>query len=384
MPEKPAPASPDRLIEVALDETGLARADARDRAGAARRDLRPHRGQPLRPAARATSGRCRPVPTGSASPSANGGSSSTSPPRRASVGEFHLSLSPFNQVVKDYFQICESYFDAVKRLPPAQIEAIDMGRRGIHDEGSRILLERLEGKVETDMATARRLFTLICALHRPGLTAWRPNPQSVLFCCDHNAVRSPMAEGIMKKFYGTRIYVQSAGVRNDLEIDGFSIAVCAEIGVELERHRTRSFKDMEQWGDRIDAYDLIVALSPGRHAPGAGIYPLPRARGRILADLRPHRTGRGPRGQARRLPSSRATRSRAASATASARPTRRRSPQPCNLKPTSGAPGPCGQTDFALEFRPVWDHFARADARPRRLAAFLQLHRSPHGQGRAS
>jgi uncharacterized protein (UPF0262 family) len=80
------------------------------------------------------------------------------------VGEFHLSLTPFNQVVKDYFQICESYFDAVKRLPPAQIEAIDMGRRGIHDEGSRILLERLAGKVETDMATARRLFTLICAL----------------------------------------------------------------------------------------------------------------------------------------------------------------------------------------------------------------------------
>ena len=88
------------------------------------------------------------------------------------------------------------------------------------------------------------------------------NPQSVLFCCDHNAVRSPMAEGIMKRYYGARIYVQSAGVRNDLDIDGFSIAVCAEIGVEIERHRTRSFRDMEQWGDRIDAYDLVVALSP--------------------------------------------------------------------------------------------------------------------------
>jgi uncharacterized protein (UPF0262 family) len=84
------------------------------------------------------------------------------------AGEFHLSLTPFNQVVKDYFQICESYFDAVKRLPPAQIEAIDMGRRGIHNEGSRILMERLEGKVETDMATARRLFTLICVLHFKG------------------------------------------------------------------------------------------------------------------------------------------------------------------------------------------------------------------------
>ena len=84
------------------------------------------------------------------------------------LGEFHLSLSPFRQVIKDYFQICESYFDAVKRLPPAQIEAIDMGRRGIHDEGSRVLLERLEGKVELDHTTARRLFTLICVLHFKG------------------------------------------------------------------------------------------------------------------------------------------------------------------------------------------------------------------------
>ena len=84
------------------------------------------------------------------------------------AGEFHLSLGPFRQVVKDYFQICESYFDAVKRLPAQQIEAIDMGRRGIHNEGSRILLERLDGKVETDMATARRLFTLICVLHFKG------------------------------------------------------------------------------------------------------------------------------------------------------------------------------------------------------------------------
>lgn len=84
------------------------------------------------------------------------------------ASEFHLSVSPLKQVIKDYFQICESYFDAVKRLPPAQIEAIDMGRRGIHDEGSRQLLERLEGKIETDMATARRLFTLVCVLHMRG------------------------------------------------------------------------------------------------------------------------------------------------------------------------------------------------------------------------
>lgn len=80
------------------------------------------------------------------------------------VAEFHLSMGPFRQVVKDYFQICASYFDAVKRLPPAQIEAIDMARRGIHNEGARTVQERLEGKAEIDIDTARRLFTLICVL----------------------------------------------------------------------------------------------------------------------------------------------------------------------------------------------------------------------------
>ncbi len=83
----------------------------------------------------------------------------------SAVGEFHLSLGPFRQVVKDYFQICESYFEAVKRLPPSQIEAIDMARRGIHNEGAAILQERLDGKAEVDKDTARRLFTLICVLH---------------------------------------------------------------------------------------------------------------------------------------------------------------------------------------------------------------------------
>ncbi len=87
-------------------------------------------------------------------------------------------------------------------------------------------------------------------------------PQSVLFCCDHNAVRSPMAEGIMKKLYGADTYVQSVGVHNDLEIDGFSIAVCQEMGVELSRHRSRSFDEMEQWGDDLSSFDLVIALSP--------------------------------------------------------------------------------------------------------------------------
>ena len=86
-------------------------------------------------------------------------------------------------------------------------------------------------------------------------------PQAVLFCCDHNAVRSPMAEGLMKKFYGQRAYVQSAGVKNDMEVDGFSIAVCAELGIELSRHRSRSFEEMQTLGDDLGQFDLIIALS---------------------------------------------------------------------------------------------------------------------------
>lgn len=87
-------------------------------------------------------------------------------------------------------------------------------------------------------------------------------PASVLFCCDHNSIRSPIAEGMMKKFYGRTAYVQSAGVGNDMEVDGFAIAVCNEIGIQIENHRTRSFEEMKDWGDDLGGFDLIVALSP--------------------------------------------------------------------------------------------------------------------------
>ena len=70
-----------------------------------------------------------------------------------------------------------------------------------------------------------------------------------------------MAEGLMKKFYGHRAYVQSAGVKSDLEIDGFTIAVCQEMGIELSRHRVRSFDEMKDWGDELTSFDLVVCLS---------------------------------------------------------------------------------------------------------------------------
>ncbi len=79
-----------------------------------------------------------------------------------------LSLSPLRKIIKDYDLICESYYEAIRHATPSQIEAIDMGRRGVHNEGSEVLMDRLTGKIEVDMQTARRLFTLVYALHWKG------------------------------------------------------------------------------------------------------------------------------------------------------------------------------------------------------------------------
>ncbi len=87
---------------------------------------------------------------------------------RQAIDPVTLPLSPFRTLIKDYFTVCESYFEAIRRASPSQIEAIDMGRRGLHNEGSELLRERLAGKIAMDLETARRLFTLICVLHIRG------------------------------------------------------------------------------------------------------------------------------------------------------------------------------------------------------------------------
>ena len=86
----------------------------------------------------------------------------------ANIVTHMLSLTPLKRIMRDYFLICESYYEAIRSAPPSRIQAIDMGRRGLHDEGSRTLQERLAGKLTLDLDTARRLFTLICALHWKG------------------------------------------------------------------------------------------------------------------------------------------------------------------------------------------------------------------------
>ena len=87
------------------------------------------------------------------------------------------------------------------------------------------------------------------------------NISSVLFCCNYNSVRSPMAEGIFKKLFGRKIFVQSAGVFDTLEIDGFTVKVCNEINVKLSKHRVRSLREMEKEGGFIGGFDLIIPLT---------------------------------------------------------------------------------------------------------------------------
>lgn len=84
------------------------------------------------------------------------------------VGQIVLAVTPFKRIIREYFMVCESYYTAIKSAPPSRIEALDMARRSLHNEGSTLLVERLKGKIATDFDTARRLFTLICVLHIRG------------------------------------------------------------------------------------------------------------------------------------------------------------------------------------------------------------------------
>src|SRR4029077_7284053 len=108
------------------------------------------------------------------------------------------------RIVKDYFMICDSYYDAIRTATPDRIEAIDMGRRSLHDEGSQLLMERLKNKVTVDFETARRRFALLCVLHWKGGGVREPGtkPRAVLFACGQNSVRSPMAAALMRQAFG--------------------------------------------------------------------------------------------------------------------------------------------------------------------------------------
>ncbi len=173
------------------------------------------------------------------------------------VNIFGLSLTPFRRVVRDYSIVCESYYAAMRTQSLTQVEAIDMGRRAVHNEGAELLIQRLEGKVDIDQHTARRLFTLIYVLQTAGssIMPGAPTAPRVLFVCTRNAVRSPMAEALLSKRRGASGRVASAGFIGD-GIDPLTIAVMQEAGIDLSRHNSRSLSDLS-----LGDFDLVIALS---------------------------------------------------------------------------------------------------------------------------
>jgi uncharacterized protein (UPF0262 family)/protein-tyrosine-phosphatase len=183
---------------------------------------------------------------------------------------FGLSLAPFRRVIRDYSIVCESYYAAMHTQSLTQVEAIDMGRRAVHNEGADLLIQRLEGKVEIDQSTARRLFTLIYVLHTVGSSAMPAAPMPrVLFVCTRNAVRSPMAEGLLAQRRRGAGRVDSAGLVGDL-IDPLAAQVMSEIGVDLMPHRSSVLADRS-----LNDFDVVISLSDEAAAaldpPPAGV-----------------------------------------------------------------------------------------------------------------
>jgi len=169
---------------------------------------------------------------------------------------FGLSMSPFRRVIRDYSIVCESYYAAMQSQSLTQVEAIDMGRRAVHNEGADLLIERLEGKVVIDRDTARRLFTLIYVLRTVGSSTMPAAPlPRVLFVCTRNAVRSPMAEGLLAHRRGDSGRVSSAGLFSD-PVDPIAAAVMAEVGVDVSQHRSHTLADVA-----LGDVDLVISLS---------------------------------------------------------------------------------------------------------------------------
>jgi uncharacterized protein (UPF0262 family)/protein-tyrosine-phosphatase len=167
-----------------------------------------------------------------------------------------LSLSPFRQVLRDYSIMCESYYAAMHAQSLTQVEAVDMGRRAVHNEGAELLIQRLHGKVDIDRDTARRLFTLIHVLRASGAVGAAPAQlPRVLFVCTRNAVRSPMAEALLAARRGSGVRVASAGLVGD-PADPLAISVMSEIGLDLNRHEGRALADR-----RLGDFDQVIALS---------------------------------------------------------------------------------------------------------------------------
>jgi uncharacterized protein (UPF0262 family)/protein-tyrosine-phosphatase len=174
------------------------------------------------------------------------------------IAAHYLSLTPFRRLIRDYFRIRDSYYEAIKTSSPFQIEAVDMARRGMHDEAAELLRTRLRNKLEMDMNTARRLFTLICAVqpYASRIDERDSDLPAVLFVCSMNSVRSPIAAALARKIFPGRLIARSAGVRSG-KADSFVHEVMEEIGVDMSVHTPHTLDELA-----ATRFDLVVTLSP--------------------------------------------------------------------------------------------------------------------------
>src|SRR5690606_16253175 len=174
------------------------------------------------------------------------------------IAAHYLSLTPFRRLIRDYFRIRDSYYQAIKTSSPFQIEAVDMARRGLHNEAAELLRSRLDNKLILDLSTARRLFTLICAVqpYASRIDERESKLPSVLFVCSMNSVRSPIAAALARKLFPGRLIARSAGVRSG-KADGFVHDVMEEIGIDMSIHTPHTMDELV-----ANRFDLVVTLSP--------------------------------------------------------------------------------------------------------------------------
>lgn len=175
----------------------------------------------------------------------------------APIAAHYLSLTPFRELIRDYFRIRESYYEAIKSASTFQIEAVDMGRRGLHNQAAELLVARLKNKLTLNLETARRLFTLLCAIQPYAKRVPEADSKlpTVLFVCSMNSVRSPMAAALARKIFPGRIIARSAGVRSG-KVDHFVHEVMEEVGVDMSVHTPHTMDELMS-----SHFDLVLTLA---------------------------------------------------------------------------------------------------------------------------
>ncbi len=173
------------------------------------------------------------------------------------IAAHYLSLSPFRGLIRDYFRVRDSYYEAIKSASTMHIEAVDMGRRGLHNDAAELLRHRLTNKLVMDMNTARRLFTLLCAIQPYAARIDEHHSQlpTVLFVCSMNSVRSPMAAALSRYLFPNRLIARSAGARSG-KADGFVHAAMEELGIDMSVHTPHTMDELV-----ATRFDLVVTLS---------------------------------------------------------------------------------------------------------------------------